>query len=161
MYFTHSQQFFGMIVLSPCKRLNQTFHLSTIDIFPMQKGCHMNNLCSLFCHEIFILVPSSFQRAEQYIQVLFGETFVQESRHMMRMRIMPLGWDYADLLKQTDWWNWSWTIKLEFSNLIDYLSCTSTIRYWIKKWEKTEIHIIFIGEFLHFHEKLGVAESPF
>ena len=69
------------------------------------------SLMVLFCHEIFILVPSSFQRAEQYIQVLFGETFVQESRHMMRMRIMPLGWDYADLLKQTDWWNWSWTIK--------------------------------------------------
>ena len=110
---THSQQFFGMIVLSPCKRLNQTFHLSTIDIFPMQKGCHMNNLCSLFCHEIFILVPSSFQRAEQYIQVLFGETFVQESRHMMRMRIIC----HLDEIMQICWSKQIDGIEVEQSNL--------------------------------------------
>ena len=138
--------------------------MSKLYIFPMQKICHMNNLWSLFCREIFILVPPSFSKGQNSIQTcslekpLFTEADVCIPVSSICVYIgdekIPLGWEYADLLNQTDWWNWSWTIKLEFSNLIDYLSCTSTIHYQIKK-EKIESNIIFFGEFflkdIHFH----------
>ena len=136
--YTHSQHICWVIVPFLCKRLNQTFHMSTLDIFPMQKRCQMNNLWSLFAMKYsFLSLPAFpkgrivyrcslekplFTKADVCIPVSSICVYIGDEK-------IPLGWEYADLLNQTDWWNWSWTIKLEFSNLIDYLSCTSTIHY--------------------------------
>ena len=57
--YTHSQHICWVIVPFLCKRLNQTFHMSTLDIFPMQKRCQMNNLWSLFAMKYsFLSLPA-------------------------------------------------------------------------------------------------------
>ena len=118
----------------------------------------------LICREIFILVPPSFSKGQNSIQTcslekpLFTKADVCIPVSSICVYIgdekIPLGWEYADLLNQTDWWNWSWTIKLEFSNLIDYLSCTSTIQYWIKNGRKLK----FISfPLVNFFSKISIS----